>query len=428
MNYSLTTLPSGLRVVTVPMPDRNSAAVAIWVQVGSRHETSREAGISHLLEHLVFKGTKKRSARQIKEEIEGVGGMLNAYTSDDVTCFFAKLLHQHVPLALEVLADMVNHATIDDAVLEKEKAVVLEEMKMYRDLPAHHVHELMADLLWPRQPLGRPIAGLPETVSKLTRTDIKKHVQHYYQPQNILVAASGQVQHREIVEEVQKWFPAKKRAGAKKASFKNAKAAQEKPQLQFVEKVTEQTHFVIGVHGISRYHEDRYSLGLLNIILGANMSSRLFEEVREKRGLAYEIRTGLSFYHDTGAFVISAGVENTKTAKAIDVILRQLEKISKEAVKQNELRRAKDYFMSQLYMGVEDTLDHLLWVGERALDQSQLPDREKIFNHIESVTATDIKKVARNLFQTKKLNLTLIGPISEKDQNQIRKNFKLRKK
>ena len=413
----------GVRVLTIPMRERSSVAVAVWVRTGARFESKKLSGVSHYLEHMLFKGTKKRTTRQIKEEIEGVGGMLNAFTGEESTCYFAKILSQHYPIALDVLSDMVNHASLDSKELEKERPVILEEIKMYRDLPAHHVHDLMGELLWPNQPLGRPIAGTPETVSGISRQGIKDYKERYYHPRNILVSISGAVHHRDVLKRVQDCFAIKAAKSASK--FKAAVSKQAKSRLLFIEKDTEQTHFVIGLHGVSRHHPDRYKLGILNVIMGANMSSRLFEEVREKRGLAYEIKSGLNFLEDAGAVTVSAGVENKKIQTAINVILKELDKVSKHGVKENELRRAKDYFMSQLYMALEDTLDHALWLGEKTLYGNQLPDREQIRKSVEAVTRGHVQDIAKKIYKTSNLNLTLIGPVPEKIQSRIRRDFEI---
>ena len=419
MIYHLTTLENGVRVLTVPMSNRDSAAVAVWVKAGGRYEPKKISGISHFLEHMMFKGTPTRNTRQIKEEIEGVGGILNAFTGEEVTCYFAKLLKQHYPRALEVLSDMVLHATVPANELAKERPVILEEIKMYRDLPSHHVHDLMGELLWPDQPLGRTLSGPPETVARMTRADILKYKKDYYHNSNILVSVSGDVEHAEILERVGAIYGTHQQK--KHSTFTPAKNIQSRPRTHFYEKKTEQTHLVIGLHAFSRMHPDRYKLGLLHVMLGANMSSRLFEELREKRGLAYEIKSGISAFQDAGAFTVSAGVETEKTVRAVEVILKELGKVKKNPVKAGELRRAKDYFKSQVSLGVEDTLDHLLWAGEKALCSGELPDKAEIYQKIEEVTLEDIREVARRIFRTGNLNLSLIGPVSEKMQRTIAK-------
>lgn len=417
MTYKLTTLANGLRVLTVPMANRDSAAVAVWVKAGGRYESRKISGISHFLEHMMFKGTPTRDTRRIKEEIEGVGGILNAFTGEEMTCYFAKLLKQYYPRAIEVLSDMVLHATVPADELAKERTVILEEIKMYRDVPAHHVHDLMGELLWPDQPLGRTLAGTPETVSRMTRADILKYKRDYYHNSDILVSVSGDVDHDEVLERVASIYQT--RQEKKPSVFVPAKSQQSRPRTHFFEKKTEQTHLVIGLHALPRMHPDRYKLGLLHVILGANMSSRLFEEVREKRGLAYEIKSGISGFQDTGSFTVSAGVETKKAVRAVEVILRELSKVRKSFVKAGELRRAKDYFMSLVSLGVEDTLDHLLWVGEKALCSGELPDKAEIRQKVEAVTLEDIQRLAQKIFRTGNLNLSLIGPVPEKMQREI---------
>lgn len=423
MNYHFTVLENGLKVLVVPMANRDSAAVAVWVKTGGRYETKKMSGISHFLEHMMFKGTKRRTTRQIKEEIEGVGGVLNAFTGEEATCYFSKILKQHYPRALDVLSDMVLNSLIPSDELTRERTVILEEIKMYWDLPSHYVQDLMGELLWPDQPLGRPLAGGMKTVSRMTRADILGYKKKYYQPGNILVSVSGNVDPDDFLENVQDLYGNLRTQMP--STFSKAESSQSKPRAHFLEKKTEQTHFVIGLHALPRQHPDRYKLGLLHVILGANMSSRLFDEVREKRGLAYEIKSNIAAYHDAGAFTVSAGVETKKALKAMEVILRELGKICKKLVKPGELRRAKDYFMSQIYLGIEDTLDHLLWVGEKRLCAGELPDKEEIRRQVEAVTLEDIQQMSRRLFRNQNLNLALIGPVPEKMQKKIISNFSI---
>lgn len=418
--YQLTKLPNRLQVLTIPMRERESAAVAVWVRVGGRFEPKRISGVSHFLEHMLFKGTKKRSTRDIKKEVEGVGGVLNAFTAEEATCYFAKLPAEHFKRAGDVLVDMVKDATLSLKEMERERPVILEEIKMYRDQPAQYVHELMSELLWPDQALGRSLAGVPETVAAINRQSMMSYKNKYYQPPNILISVSGPVSHSEVVELAEKFYFSAKGNGL--SQFAPVKVSQKKPAFIFIEKETEQTHVVIAFHGFSKRDPRRYALGLLNVMLGANMSSRLFEEVRERRGLAYEIKSGAGYYQDAGSFSVSAGVENKKIQLAIQVILQVLGKIIKKSVPAEELRRAKDYYLGQFLMGLEDTLDHLLWVGEKVLYNEGVPNRQDIAKEIEKVEAADIQKTARQIFQTSHLNLTMIGPQKEKEQNQIKKN------
>ncbi|MBI4115214.1 MAG: insulinase family protein [Candidatus Omnitrophica bacterium] len=419
--YQLSQLSNAVQILTIPMADRESSAVAIWVKVGGRYEPKKISGVSHFLEHMLFKGTGKRSSKQIKKEVEGVGGMLNAFTAEEATCYFSKLPAEHFARALDVLSDMVRDAALSKKELERERPVILEEIKMYKDQPAQYVHELMGELLWPEQPLGRSVAGCFESVSSIRRQDMVGFKKKYYQPKNILVSVSGPLSHQEVVRETEKNFPAKN--GGIPSRFQGVQSQQTKPRFHFVEKETEQTHLVIGFHGVSRKDPRRFALGLLNIILGANMSSRLFEEVREKRGLAYEIKSGVGHYQDTGSVAISAGVENRKAGLAIRVILQELQKIARRSVSKEELRRAKDYFTGQFLMGLEDTLDHLLWAGEKVLYLEEIPAREKITQEIEKVNTQDIQKIAQHIFKTARANLALVGPLKEKEQEKIKRSF-----
>lgn len=421
--YSLTTLKNGLRILTVPMPHRDSSAVALWFKVGGRYENERVSGVSHFLEHMVFKGTKNRTGKQIRQEIEGVGGLLNAFTGEESTCFFAKLLRPHAMQALEILSDMLLYPTLDRHEFDKEKTVILEEIKMYRDLPSHLVHEQLSELMWPDHPLGRAISGSIESVSELNRTKLAEHWSGYYHPENCLVSVAGNFDHTEVVREVSRLWNRQKQKHVR--PFQRISHHQNSPSVKIENKKTEQTHLALGVRTFSRFHPERYSLALLNVILGANMSSRLFEEVREKLGLAYEIRSGNHYYHDTGALTISAGVEAHKALRTIQVVLQELQKLKRFKVSTSEIRRAKDFFHSQFKMALEDTLDHLLWAGERVLDGAAVPNTLTIEKKIEMITPNEIQQVAKTIFNSNHLNLSLIGPLDEKVQDQIKKIFLL---
>ncbi len=422
-NYELTKLPNGLRVLTVPMKGRQSCGVAVWIRTGARYESIREAGISHFLEHMLFKGTVTRNAQQIKQAVEGVGGSMNAFTGEEMTCYFAKLLKPHMPAAMEVLADMVLNSVFPTAEVEKERSVILEEIKMYKDLPSHEAHEKMSALLWPKHSLGRPIAGTMASVSALKRANLVDYLERYYGPANMLVSVAGDVKHKDVLKQVQKHFNF--RARVKPSRFDKAEFSRAGQRVWIHKKKIEQTHLVLAFQGFARVHPDRYKLSLLHVLLGANMSSRLFEEVREKRGLAYEIKSGLVSYLDTGAFIVSAGVEAKKAPDCIRVILNELRQISKQPPAADELKRAKDFFMSQICMGVEDTLDNLLWAGDRVISGRSVPDLVKIRKNIQEVTAEQVSAVAKHLFQNSKMYFTAAGPISDSLKRQMQKTLKL---
>ncbi|HTL48616.1 MAG TPA: pitrilysin family protein [Verrucomicrobiae bacterium] len=423
LDYRQTRLANGLKVVTVSMPGRQSVSLGVWIRAGSRHEAPKTAGISHVLEHMLFKGTRRRSARRIKEEVEGNGGVLNAFTAEECTCYFAKIMKGRQGKAMDVLADMVKNAVVPPRELEKEKAVIIDEIKMIKDVPGEHIEDVMGEMLWPGHPLGRPISGSEESVGALKRGQILEYKARHYHPAGIVVSAAGPVSHAEVLEFAKRHFPAGN--GKPAPQPVPADAAQKQPKAVFLGKKSEQTHFMIGMHGFSRYHPDRYKLALLSLVLGGNMSSRLFEELREKRGLAYDIRASAAFYEETGSFVIAAGVEPKKAWQALSQVMKELSKLRKTPVGRGELRRAKDYFMSQFYLSLEDTLEAMLWVGEASVYRDHVPSPEAICREIESVTADELRQTAAGLFQTPRLNLALIGPVTARDKARLRRALSL---
>ena len=422
--YQKTTLDNGLRVVSYNMSSMKSVALGIWVSTGGRYENKKITGISHFLEHLLFKGTARRTTEEIKQSIEGVGGSINAFTSEEFTCYFVKILGKHLSLSLDVLSDMILNATLPPLEIEKERGVIVEEIKMYRDLPGHYVGELLNRLLWPDHPLGRCLAGNIETITAIKRRNIKEYKDKFYNPRNIVIAVCGNIKHDSFVSEVNKYFL--KLKPKVKSRFRPAiDAKQHLYKTHFHFKETEQTHISLGVHAIGRNHPDRYILSLLHIILGANMSSRLFQEVREKQGLAYEISSQVKRYQDVGAFVVNAGVDNKKVPRAIGVILGELAKIANKDVGREELRRAKEFYVGQLLLALEDTMEHMFWIGERETSLGKLEAPREVIAKVNRVRIDNIRRVATKLFRTNKLNLALIGPIKNKAQREIEKTLKI---
>lgn len=416
--YQKSTLDNGLRIVTHKMPGRASAALGIWIGAGGRYEDGSNKGIAHLLEHLCFKGTRKYSAFQIKETIEGVGGSLNAFTSEEFTCYLSKLIVRHLPLALDVLSDMVLEPLLTEKDLEKEKAVILEEIKMYRDLPQAYVNELLDELLWPGHPLGMNLAGTPESVSALSRSQVNGFCRDFYHPENIVISVAGDIEHKEIIKYLSKVFSKVKALPALR--FRPVdENKQGTARTKFFAKDTEQSHLAMAYPGYKRDHPDRHAMGLLHIVLGANMSSRLFNEVREKKGLAYEIGTQARYFYDTGAFFIHAGVDNRKISSAVSTIIKEMEKITKFKVIKNEFSRAKEYYTGQLLMSLEDTLDHMLWVGEQEIALKRIKSQRDILEEVNKVTIEDLKRVAKDIFRSSKLSLAVVGPLPSETQSEI---------
>ena len=417
--YEKTELNNGLKVISYKMPNRQTAAIGVWIGVGGRYENKSNKGISHFLEHLLFKGSKKYSNRQIKESIEGVGGMLNAFTSEELTCYLSKVPAKHLYLTLDILSDMVINPLFNKKDIEKEKTVVIEEIKMYKDLPQHYVQELLDEMLWPNHPLGMNIAGSIKNVSAITREGMIKFKDRFYSPSNIVIACCGNVDHNKFVDRIKKIYP--KDFSKNKTEFKAASGSQRKLQINLFSKDIEQTHFSLGMNALRRDHPDRYILALLNVILGANMSSRLFHEVREKRGLAYAIGTHIRRFYDTGAFLIQAGVDNKRAVEAIKIVLLELEKISKNPVTNKELSCAKEYLIGQLFMSLEDTMDHMFWIGEQIKTKDKIDSFEGILKDINKINRDDLLRIARKIFKKENMRLALVGPNTERDKKVIKK-------
>lgn len=416
--YESTVLKNNVKVSTIYMPAMQSVSLGIWVAVGGRHETQKQHGISHFLEHLLFKGTKKRDFRKIKEEIEGVGGLLNAFTSEELTCYLTKVPKKYSHIAIDVLSDMCLNAKIAESDVTRERTVILEEIKMYKDIPSHYAHDLMTELIWPDHPLGKQLTGTYESVAKISRKDIADYKNRYYVPCNITIIAAGPLIHSQLVKYVKQSF-AKACDGVIPFCVKYD-ACQNLTRTNFFTKETEQTHLCLGFPAVSGLDPDRHALSLLHIILGANMSSRLFNEVREKLGLAYEIGTGVKRYKDCGAFFIHAGVENSKLQAAIAVVLKELVKIKKHDVKIEELKRAREYYTGQTLLALEDTMNYMLWCGEMLHMHNEYIKANDLIKKIQQVSSSDIKRVAEKTFIKNRINLAVVGPQKDREIAKIK--------
>ncbi len=421
--YNKIVLSNGLRVVGYRMAHMESCALGIWINSGSRNERKKNAGISHFLEHLLFKGTKNRSGKKIKEEIEGRGGSLNGFTSEEMTCYLAKVSGQHLKIALDVLSDIVLHPSLKQGDIEKERMVIIEEIKMNKDLPSHYVHDLLNELLWPDQPLGMSISGTVESISSIAKQDLSEYKNKNYNGANFAVVVCGNIDYEKVARQTEECFLNCQKG--RPSNFNLAEEEQGLPCFNFLFKETEQTHLSMGLRTFGRDHKDRHALSLLHIILGANMSSRLFNEIREKRALAYEIGTQIKRYRETGAFVINAGIEHKKVLETVKVILQELKKIRKEGVSKNEFLRAKEFFKVQLLLALEDTIDHMLWLGEHIITLNKLPTPQEVISEMEQVRAPDIQRIADEIFKDKNLNLAMIGTLKDKDTKNIREILRL---
>jgi len=412
-----TTLPHGLHVALKPMPHAQSIAVGAWVRAGGRYESPDRAGISHFLEHLLFKGTRRRSCEELKRQIEGVGGSLNGFTAEEFTCYMVKAPVRHTRRAIDILADMVRHPRLSVEDMEKERDVILEEIRMYEDTPGQYVHDLFNQLLWPSHPLGMLLSGTIDTVRRISHEDLLHYWRRMYQPSNVLVACAGALDPPAVTRQLRAAFGGGHRVPASR--FARAPRPRRGPQVRVWTKPTEQTHLCVGTYAIPRTHPDRFALELLHVLLGANMSSRLFREVRERRGLVYEIGTQIKRFYDTGAFLVYAGCEPGKVTQTIRTIFTELSRVRRAPIGQAELRRAKDYYAGQLLMALEDTMEHMLWMGEQAVTVGRIAHPDMLLAHLAKVRPRDLQRVARELFLTPKMHVVLVGPLNEADASRL---------
>lgn len=420
--HNITKLDNGLTVVTERMPNMHSAAIGFWIKTGGRYEPENLQGISHFTEHLLFKGTKNRDYKQIKEAIEGVGGAFNAFTAEEYTCYYVKIVSKYLDIAVDVLSDMVLNPLFKDKEINKEKHVIVEEIRMYKDMPSQYVHELLDEMLWPNHPLGRSLLGTFDTIAAMTQQNLIDYKKKYHTPSNIIITASGDIDNNAIMNLIKKQFNKK----YKKSNLNYEKAAkkQNRPNINFHNKPTEQTHICMAVHGLNRTHPDRYAERVLNVILGGNMSSRLFNEVREKRSLAYEIGSGTKEYTDSGALYVHAGVDNNKAKETISVIVSELEKFKLKKVTEKELTQAKEYYKGRLLMGLEDNMANMMFLGEQITSTGNIFTKDEIIKMISNVDFDTIKKTAKTLFMDKSLNMAIIGPQDSKEKKVISNKFK----
>lgn len=413
--YNVTQLRNGVRVATAEMPHMESVSVGIWVGVGGRYESRKLSGISHFIEHLLFKGTPRRTARQISQEVEGIGGYLNAFTGEETTCYYAKASHRHLDKLLDVLADMYQHPKFAVADINKERGVIKEELLMYRDQPDHYVHELLTETLWPGHPLGRSLTGTAESLDGMSRTVLRGYKQAKYIAANTVVAMAGRCRQDDIVSRVEKMLELPRNGHAPRCE--PAHDGQRSVKLRFLSKSVEQTHLALAVRGVSRHDPRRFPMKMLSVILGENMSSRLFQTIREQHGLAYSIQSSTSYFADTGALIISAGLDAKRLQKALRLVLRELKSISRRPPSAIELRRAKDYAIGQMRLGLESSSNQMMWLGEHLLAYGFIQTPDEIERQLEAVTTDDVQKIATELFRDKRLNAAVITP--SKDEREV---------
>jgi len=410
--YHKTVLDNGLRIITAAMPHTHSVSVCFFVGVGSRYESDRIAGVSHFIEHLLFRGTDRRpTAREISEAIEGVGGIINGGTDRETTVYWCKVARHHFPLALDVLMDMLLHPRFEDGDIEKERQVIIEEIKMGYDSPPQRVGLLIDELLWPGHPLGRDIAGSKESVSAISRQAMLGYLKGHYLPGDIVISVAGGIKHREAVDAVEQalggWS-----GRAKPPVYKPYKEHIGR-RLCVEHRDIEQAHMCLALPGLSLFHPQRFALDLLNIVLGEGMSSRLFCEVRDRLGLAYSISSFVEHLADTGSITVYAGVKPENLPVTIRVILEQLSRLKEEMVSEPELSKAKELAKGRLLLRMEDSRNVAGWVGGQEILTGQILDIDQVLAIVDAITADGIQKLARELMVADRLRLAVVGPVSE---------------
>ncbi len=408
-NIEITTLPNGVRVISETVTHVQSVSLGIWVAVGSRDEAAPVRGITHFIEHMLFKGTPSRTAHQIADEVESRGGNLNAFTDKEYTCYYAKALAEHTELVLDVLSDMVLHSSLEPDELARERNVVLEEIKRYEDAPDDTIHDIFLQTLWNSHPLGKPVIGTKKTVSGLERDHLSGYMTTHYTPDRIVVAAAGNVPHSELVEMVSA------RLGGltgKRAPRKDT-APEASGQNKQVRKKTEQVHFCLGGTAYAQGNDDRYVLTVIDMVLGGNMSSRLFQEIREKRGLAYAIGTYSMSYLEGGCFAIYGGTSPQTYSQVVDLCRTEMHKVRTENLTHDEVSKAKTQVRGALVLGLESMSSRMMRMGKSMIYLGRVVPIEEILAKIVAVTHEDIDRVANTILDESKMTLAGIGPLGK---------------
>ena len=411
--YQKKVLDNGLRIITCPMPHTRSVSICIYLGAGSRYESEAQAGVSHFIEHLCFRGTEKRlSAKDISGAIEGVGGVLNGGTDKELTVYWCKVAQPHFRLALDVLADMVLHSRFEKRDIEKERKIIIEEISMSKDAPNQLVGMILDELLWPDHPLGRDVAGTNKSVKDMSRELMLDYMASEYSPANTVIAIAGNIEHEEAVNEVNKILGGWEN---KKPRLNFLPYIEDKnPRFKVEKRDTEQTHLCLALPGVSLSDSRRFTIDLLNVILGEGMSSRLFIEIRDKLGLAYNIHSYLDHFQDSGALTIYAGVHPKSLEIGITAILEQLA-LLKEKISDEEITKAKELSKGRLLLRMEDSRSVAGWVGGQEILSGKIMDVEEVVAIIEKVTAEEMRAVAKELLVGDKLRLSVVGPVKSTD-------------
>jgi predicted Zn-dependent peptidase len=399
-------LDTGLRLITESMPHVRSVSIGVWLMRGSRHESNEQSGIAHFVEHMLFKGTATRTAEDIAQAIDSIGGQLDAFTAKEYASYYIKVLDEHLPLAVDLLSDIVMNPRFAEDELEREKKVILEEIKMVEDTPDDLVHELFTQHFWEGHPLGRPILGTKDTVESFTPEVLREYFGAAYAAPNLIVSAAGNIDHAPVRELVNRAFQNLPRSAPQ---YSDA-VPRVVPQVVVRSKELEQSHLCLGTGSYPQNHDDRYVSYIMNTVLGGSMSSRLFQNVREKRGLAYAVFSGLSAYRDTGNITIYAGCANEAVTEVVDLCVDELRTMKNTLVPDAELRRAKDHLKGSLMLSLENTASRMSHLARQEIYFDRHFGLDETLAGVERVSSDDVQRVARDLFANGSLAATVLGP------------------
>src|SRR4051812_876522 len=399
-------MDTGLRLITESMPHVRSVTIGVWLTRGSRHESSEWSGIAHFVEHMLFKGTATRTAEDIAQAIDSIGGQLDAFTAKEYASYYIKVLDEHLPMAVDLLSDIVMNPKMEPDDLDREKKVILEEIKMVEDTPDDLVHELFTQHFWEGHALGRPILGSKETVESFTPAILREYFRTTYVAPNLIVSAAGNIQHAQVRDLISRAFGALTRA----ASVYDDNVPVVVPQVMVRTKELEQSHVCLGTNSYPQNHPDRYVGYIMNTVLGGSMSSRLFQNVREKRGLAYAVFSGLAAYRDAGNLTIYAGCANEAVPEVVNVCVEELKVMKQTPVPDAELRRAKDHLKGSLMLSLENTASRMSHLARQEIYFDRHFGLDETLSGVERVTNVDVQRVARDLFSNGSLAATVLGP------------------
>lgn len=423
MQFNKTILKNGLTVITVPMKDNPAVTVLVMVSTGSKYENKQTNGLSHFLEHMVFKGTSKRpKSIDISKELESIGAQYNAFTSQEYTGYYAKVNSVHIDTALDVVSDIYLNPILDSNEIEKEKGVIVEEIRMYKDMPHRHVHDLFMSLVYGDQPAGWNIAGTEDNVRKFTREDFVKYRNEHYVAGATTVVISGSFDESDIISKIDKTFSSIS-TSAKSDKVKVIES-QDKPQVSLKFKETDQAHLVLGVRSFGVNNKYEYALGVLEAMLGKGMSSRLFQKLREEMGVGYYVHASNDAHTDHGLFTISAGVDTRRVPEVLKVLLEECKKVIAEPISDSEMKKVKDYICGSFMLGLETSDSRAEYVVINNILEGKIDSPESIINNIQSVTIEEIKEVAKLIFVDEGLNLAIIGPYKDKQVFEALLSFK----